>query len=106
MANNINNAEEVILQDGTKVLVKPLTIKNLRKFMEVVKKFEKIKNDEDGLDLMVEATQIALMAVDPKKFEDKEYLEDVLDITTIGKIMQVAGGVDINQDPNSLTATV
>ena len=37
---------------------------------------------------------------------DKEYLEDVLDITTIGKIMQVAGGVDINQDPNSLTATV
>lgn len=106
MANSINNAEQIVLQDGTKVAMKPLNIKNLRKFMEVVKKFEKIKDDADGIDLMLEASQIALMAIDAEKFADMEYLEEVLDISIISKIMEVAGGVDINADPNSLTATV
>jgi hypothetical protein len=105
MANSLNTYESVTLQDGSVVEIRPLTIKNLRKFMAVVKKFEKVKDDEAGLNLMIEATQIALMASDAEKFADRDYLEEVLDMKIISKIMEVAGGVDINADPNLLTAT-
>lgn len=105
MANTINNKETITLQDGTKVEIKPLTIKNLRKFMDVIEGFDKIKDEKAGLDLMIDAVQIALVAANPEKFKDKEYLEDVLDMPTISKIMEIAGGVDINADPNLGTAT-
>ena len=100
MATRVNNSEKVTLQDGTVVEVKPLNIKNLRKFMDVTKKFEKVKDEDEGLTLMIEACQIALLAVDEEKFSDVDYLEEVLDMNTIAKIMNVSGGVDINADPN------
>lgn len=105
MANSINNKETITLQDGTKVDIRPLTIKNLRKFMEVVEGFEKIKDEKAGLDLMIDAVQIALVAINPEKFNDKDYLEEVLDMPTISRIMEVSGGVDINADPNQGPAT-
>lgn len=92
--------EKVVLQDGTVVELRALNIKNLRSFMEVVKKFEGAKEDSEGLDLMIDACQIALKTFDEEKFEDRDYLEDVLDIENIARIMKIAGGVDINQDPN------
>lgn len=100
MATRVNNSEKVTLQDGTVVEVRPLNIKNLRKFMEVTKKFEKVKDEDEGLTLMIEACQIALVAADEDKFSDVDYLEEVLDMNTIAKIMNVSGGVDINADPN------
>lgn len=100
MATKVNNSEKVTLQDGTVVEVRPLNIKNLRKFMEVTKKFEKVKDEDEGLTLMIEACQIALVAADEEKFSDVDYLEEVLDMNTIAKIMNVSGGVDINADPN------
>lgn len=100
MATRVNNSEKVTLQDGTVVEVRPLNIKNLRKFMEVTKKFEKVKDEDEGLTLMIEACQIALVAADEEKFSDVDYLEEVLDMNTIAKIMNVSGGVDINADPN------
>lgn len=104
MATKLVNSEKVTLQDGTTVEIRPLNIKNLRKFMEVTKKFEKVKDENEGLTLLIEASQIALVAVDEEKFSDLEYLEEVLDMDTIGQIMKVSGGVDINADPNLVDA--
>lgn len=104
MATRVVKTEKVTLQDGSVVEVRPLNIKNLRKFMEVTKKFEKAKDDTDGLDLLLEAVEIALKAADAERFEGAD-LEELLDIDSIGQIMRVAGGVDINQDPNLLEAT-
>jgi len=106
MATKINKSEKVALQDGTVVEIKPLNVKNLRKFMDVTKRFSETKTEEEGLTLLVEAAQIALLAHDEEKFADAEYLEDVLDMNTIATIMSVAGGVDINADPNLPDATV
>ena len=100
MATKLVNSEKVTLQDGTSVEIRPLNIKNLRKFMEVTKKFEKVKDENEGLSLLIEASQIALLAVDEEKFSDLDYLEEVLDMDTISQIMKISGGVDINADPN------
>lgn len=105
MATKVNKEDTVTLQDGTEVQVRPLNIKNLRKFMEVVQKFEKVTTEVDGLDLMVEACQVALTKTAPKISEDREYLEENLDMPAIYKIMNVAGGVDMSGDDSNLTAT-
>lgn len=104
MATKMVNTEKINLQDGTTVEIRPLNIKNLRKFMDVTKKFEKVKDEEQGLDLLIEASQIALMAVDEEKFANTEYLEEVLDMDSISQIMKISGGVDINADPNLVDA--
>jgi hypothetical protein len=90
------SAEKVTLQDGTIVEIRPLNIKRLRDFMEITKDFEKAKDDKEGLDLLVRATQVALLAVDEEKYADIEDLEELLDITIIAEIMRIAGGVDID----------
>lgn len=92
------NAEKVTLQDGSVVEIKPLNIKNLRKFMEITKKFDGVTSEEDGLELLIEAAQVALMAFDQEKYADKEHLEEVLDVSVIADIMRIAGGVDINAE--------
>lgn len=105
MATKVNKEETITLQDNTEVTVGPLNIKNLRKFMEVVKKFETVENDIDGLDLMVDACEVALSKTAPKIAENRDYLEENLDMPTIHKIMNVAGGVDMSGDAENLTTT-
>jgi hypothetical protein len=101
MATKIIKEEEIELQDGRKVVVRPLNIKGLRKFMAIVGKFEEVESEEDSLDLMVEAVQIALTKADPEIADDIDYLEENLDMNSINRIMEVAGGIDMSGgDPN------
>ena len=106
MATTMIREENVTLQDGREVTVRPLNIKNLRKFMSVVQKFQDVDETDDmaGLDLMVEAVQIALEKAAPDIADNKDYLEENLDIHAIHQIMNVAGGVDMAADPNLPTA--
>lgn len=104
MATKVNKEEKVTLQDGREIVVAPLNIKNLRRFMEVVKGFEDVKTDAEGLDIMVDAVQVALTKADPEIADDRDYLEENLDMPAIHKIMNVAGGVDLSGDgdPNPM----
>ena len=102
MANSVIKEDTVTLQDGEELTVRPLNIKNLREFMAVVQKFQEVEDGEDleGLDLMVDCVQIALRKTAPKAADDRDYLEENLDIHNIHKIMNIAGGVDMSADPN------
>lgn len=105
MATKVYTVEEIELQDGTVVTVKPLNIKRLRVFMDIVKDFDKVEDEAASIDLMVKACSLAVGA-DPQmreKAADTEWLEDNLDIPTMWKILEVAGGVKPN-DPNLLAA--
>ena len=87
--------KEILFADGKKRTVRPLTIRNLRKFMKVVKdlKTDDSLNDDD-IDVMVEAASIALLAVDPELADDTEALEDALDLRCFGELMNAAMGSD------------
>lgn len=86
---------EILFADGKKRVVKPLTIRNLRKFMKIVKNLKNEETLEDAdIDVMVEAAAVALAVVDPELAGDKEKLEDVLDLKSFGALMTAAMGSD------------
>jgi hypothetical protein len=86
---------EILFADGKKRTVKPLTIRNLRKFMKIVKNLKSEETLEDAdIDVMVEAAAVALAVVDPDLAADKEKLEDVLDLKSFGALMSAAMGSD------------
>lgn len=121
MATQVYNTEDISLQDGTDVTLKPLAIGRLRRFMEAWKQFENVDEDDDGFDVFVNCSGIALEENFKDKFDNllptaeqkkkglylnpeyKAYLEEVLDLDTIYKVLDVGGGIKLN-DPNLLAA--
>jgi hypothetical protein len=94
------------LVTGTKIVigedtveVRPLTIRQLRRFIKVVGdlNFESQTDltDED-IDKMVDAASIALEKAAPELSNDREAIEDSLDIKTFNEILNAAMGVDPN----------
>lgn len=95
--------EEVTLQTqgGTDIVVRPLTIKSLRDFMNKMKELEgEDVTDEKGLGVMFDAAVIAIRQCNRELSDEKlEELEDELDVPTINKILEVSGGVKVD-DPS------
>lgn len=107
MATSVYETVEVQLIDGTKISMRPLKISLLRDFM---KEFQKI-GDEDissdnikSMDLLLDCAVIAMKQYN-EEYADKEKLEDVVDLPTIYKIIEVAAGIKLN-DPNALAAAL
>lgn len=107
MATSVYEIVEVELIDGKTVKMRPLKISLLRDFM---KEFQKI-SDEDiasdnikSMDLLLSCAAIAMKQYDDE-YSDKEKLEDVVDLPTIYKIIEVAAGIKLN-DPNALAAAL
>lgn len=112
MATKVYTSEELELQDGSKVTVKPLTIKRLRQFMKVINKLNSVEGlgeaddevEDETLELMVEACAIAIAQSNKELAEDRERLEDALDIPTMWKILEVAGGIQMGNAVGPMAA--
>lgn len=102
MATSVYTAEEIVLQDGKEVTLKPLNIKNLRKFMTKFKEIDKIKEDDQIVDFLIEVGQLCLAAF-YKEYEDTDKFEDAVDMPTVHKIIEICGGVKLN-DPELMAA--
>lgn len=113
MASKVYETVELELQDGTVVEIRPLPIKRLRKFMDVIEKMgEGPEVDENGdlkeqdkmVDFLLDAAQVALEVKWPQ-YKDRETLEDAVDLPTLMKICEVAGGLNFSgdADPNLLS---
>jgi hypothetical protein len=107
MATKVYETVEIELMDGTKINMRPLKISLLRDFM---KEFQKIGDEgiaEDNIksmDLLVSCATIAMKQFD-EELATKEKLEDILDLPTVYKIIEVAAGIKLN-DPNALAAAL
>ena len=105
MATTVYNVEEIQLQNGQTVKLKPLSIKELRKFMAAIQKTSEVKTEDETLTILIEACAIALEKQLPDLVNDKEALEDALDVPTMNRILEVCGGIKLD-DPNLLAAAV
>ena len=105
MATKVYDVEEIELQDGSKVKLKPLSIKELRKFMEAIKKTAEVSTEEETLNILIDACAVALEKQLPDLVKDRDALEDALDVPTINRILEVCGGIKMD-DPNLLAAAV
>lgn len=92
---DILGGTEILFADGKKRTIRPLTIRNLRKFMKVVKDLKMDDSLEDAdIDIMVEAAAIALTNVDSELSSNLDALEDALDLRCFGELMSAAMGSD------------
>lgn len=123
MATRVYTTEDITLQDGTDVTLKPLAIGRLRRFMDAWREFENVDDDNEGFDVFVNCAGIALEENYKDKFDNllpsaeqkkkglhlnpeyKAELEQVLDLDSIYKILDVCGGIKLN-DPKLLEAAL
>lgn len=118
MAKEAYNKVELRLQDGTEVELKPLNIGRLKRFMKAWGEFKdlNLESDETGaFDIYINCAGIALEPNLATRFDTKgegdevlnakykEYLEDTLDMDSIFTIIEVCGGIKLN-DPNLIAA--
>lgn len=94
--NDVRQGEVIEFADGIARTVRPLTIKQLREFVKIVDKLGSTENaaslsDED-IDTMIEAAAVILAKTDPKLAADTDALEDVVDLVSFNKMMNVAMG--------------
>ena len=88
----------VTLIDGTKIKVRPLKISLLRPFMKKFEDIAKVADDnEKSMDLLMDCVQIAMKQYKPELAEDKEALEENLDLPTVYKIVEEASGIRISE---------
>ena len=105
MATTVYDVEEIELQNGMTVKLKPLSIKELRKFMTAISKSENVTSEEETLTLLIDACIIALEKQLPDLVKDRDALEDALDVPTINRILEICGGIKMD-DPNLLAAVL
>ena len=105
MATTVYDVEEIQLQNGATVKLKPLTIKELRKFMIAIQKTADVTTEDETLNVLIDAVAVALEKQLPDLVADRDALEDALDVPTINRILEVCGGIKMD-DPNLLAAAV
>jgi hypothetical protein len=107
MATQVYEVLELELMDGSAITVRPLKISLLRDFMKEFQKIgdEKISEDNiKSMNLLLDCAAIAMKQYNPD-LADKAKLEEVIDLPTIYKIIEVASGIKLN-DPNALAAAL
>ena len=115
MAKTVYDAVDITLQDGRQVTLVPVAIGRLKRFMKAWGEFANIENEEQAFDIYINCCGVALEKSVASDFEVtadddnvitdeyRAYLEDVLDMDTIYKILEVCGGLKLN-DPKLLEA--
>ena len=106
MANTVYEVVEIQLSNGQDIQVRPLTIKNLKKFTKVIAKLDSpdVATEEDALDVFIEAGMVCMEQFAPDLAKDKDNFEDVIEVPTLMKVLEVAGGLKMNEDPNLAAA--
>ena len=105
MATTVYDVEEIQLQNGATVKLKPLTIKELRKFMAAIANTAEVTTEDETLTILIDACAVALEKQLPDLVKNRDAFEDTLDVPTINRILEVCGGIKMD-DPNLLAAAV
>lgn len=118
MAKEAYDKVPLLLSDGTEVVLQPLNIARLKKFMKAFNELQNLPKDDEfaSFDVFVSCAGLCLEKDLKDQFETKpgkddehisaeyrEYLEETLDMETIYKILEVCAGMKLN-DPNLLRA--
>lgn len=108
----IGRTENIQLQDGTEVTLRPLNIKKLKEFMKKFGEIQKIDRDADNfdeqfMDILVDMSAIALSAQIKdatayltNKEASREDWEELVDQDTVSFINEVCGGISFGGGSN------
>lgn len=110
MATAVYDTLEVELENGKVLNLKPLSIKNLRKFMQIISvesDLENATNDLEAIDSLLKGAIFCVKALDPDEYGkmDDEEVESLLTLPTAMKVLEIAGGLK-TADPNLMGANL
>jgi hypothetical protein len=92
---------DIEFADGKVRTVSPLKISQLRKFMKVANELDTTDSmSEENIDRMMEAAAIILGPIDPELANDREKLEDAIDVEIFWSLFGIAMGNKVEGDPN------
>lgn len=105
MPTTVYDVEEIQLSNGETLTIKPLSIKHLKKFLTVIKKIDdpEVTTEEQIMEVFIEGAMVCLEQLKPELSEDKDKFEEVIEVPTMMKILEIAGGLKTN-DPNLAAA--
>jgi hypothetical protein len=107
LATTVYSTEDIVLSNGIEVTLRPLPVKHLKKTLakfgeytkaisEAVEKNEAAGFDPDGTKLIDNLLACSTLALAGLKVEvPAEELEDVLDLETMYKILQVCADINL-----------
>jgi hypothetical protein len=98
MATKVYSTKNIYLFDGTGIEISPLKIKYLRQFMDTFALINQAKNDDESILLLLECVRISMKQYYPQLSGSISDVEDSVDMPTIHEILEIAGGIKINDD--------
>ena len=107
MATTVYDIVDIELSDGSIITLKPLPIKQLRRFMDVINNMQEEEpgTEDAAMEVFIKAAMICLQTLRPDLANDKDKFEEVVEIPTMMKILEVVGGLKLT-DPNLLGAAL
>lgn len=112
MATSVYEVQELILDDGTTVTCKPANIKVLRKGNELLANLSDVEDNDEGIQKLLDIVCLCLKRQRPefervdedgKTVTNYELMEELFDMDTMFKVIEIFLGVKLN-DPKLLEA--
>jgi hypothetical protein len=101
MATTEYKEETIKLMDGTELKLRPLKISLLREFLKKFDEVAEVADDNDkSMDILMACVVIALKQYKPEFSGELAELEDIVDLPTVYKIVEVAAGTSFAGLPN------
>lgn len=106
MATKVQDKNELVLLDGTKIEVKPLKISLLKPFLNTFQGLVTVSDDNvKSMDVLLDCVQIAFKQFLPEMADDRKAIEENLDLPLVYAIVNTASGMDLG-DKTDLLSTV
>ena len=107
MATAVYDIVEIELSDGTTITLKPLPIKQHRVFMDIINSIQGLEDQSEqaAMDVFIKASMECLKAARPDLGTNREKFEEIIEIPTMMKILEISGGLKLT-DPNLLGAAL
>lgn len=96
--SNNQTKNELSLIDGTKFEVKPLKISLLKPFLKKFGELADVADDnEKSMDILLDCVQIAFKQYLPGYADNREAVEENLDLPTVYKVIDAASGMQLSE---------
>jgi len=107
LATAVYDIVEIELSDGTSITLKPLPIKQHRVFMDIINSIQGLEDQSEqaAMDVFIKASMECLRITRPDLGTNREKFEEIIEIPTMMKILEVSGGLKLT-DPNLLGAAL
>lgn len=96
MATTIYNSDTITLVDDTEIYITPLKIRYLRQFMNAFENVKEAKDDFEAMSALAVCATIAMQQYFPS-IKTVDQLEDMMDMPTVYKVLDVAAGIRISK---------